>query len=181
MQPNAPILSNRAQAGFTLIELIIVMTLAAILMAVAIPSFRSMIAGNRLTTQANDLIGAITYARSEAISHNNTVTFCRADSETDTDCAGSSGAWAFWIVRDAAGTVLRRGVITVYGGDISLSSTLTSDSAAFSSDGMARTGGVLIADRTFTVCAGNISTDNIRTVTIGAGSRISTEKSSGGC
>ena len=180
MQPKTPILSNRAQAGFTLIELITVMTLAAILMAVAIPSFRSMIAGNRLTTQANDLIGAITYARSEAISHNNTITFCRANFAASTNCAGSSGAWQFWIVRNTTG-VVRRGTVETFGGVLALESTLTNDSAAFSSDGMARTGGVLIADRTFTVCAGNISTDNIRTVTIGAGSRISTEKSSGGC
>jgi type IV fimbrial biogenesis protein FimT len=181
MQSKTSIRALRPEAGFTMIELMITIMVGAILMAIAVPSFQSMIAGNRLTTQANDLIGAINYARSEAISHNTTATFCRANTESDTTCAGSSGAWGSWIVRDAAGTVLRSGVVNVYGGDISLNSTLINDSAAFSSDGLARTGGALITDRTFTVCADNISADNIRTVTIGAGSRISTVKSSGGC
>ena len=79
MQSNTSIRALRPQAGFTLIELMIVILLGAILMGMAIPSFRSLMAGNRLTTQANDLVGAINYARSEAISHNTTVTFCRAN------------------------------------------------------------------------------------------------------
>jgi len=181
MQSKTPIRALRAQAGFTLVELMFVVVLVATLTAIAIPSFRSMIVNNRLTTQANDFIGAINFARSEAISHNTTATFCRAGSETATTCAGSSGAWGFWIVRDSAGTVLRRGVINVYGGAIALSSTLVNDSVAFSSDGMARTNGALITDRSFVVCADNISDNNIRTITIGAGSRMSTVKSSGGC
>jgi len=155
--------------------------LGAILMAMAVPSFRQMIANNRLTTQANDLVSAINYARSEAISHNNGVTFCRADAENSTTCSGSAAAWQFWIVRSAAGTVLRSGAVNTFGGVLGLQSTLLNDSMVFSSDGLVRSGGALITDRTFTVCASNISADNIRTVTIGAGSRFSTEKSSGGC
>jgi type IV fimbrial biogenesis protein FimT len=181
MQPNTSIRAIRSEAGFTMIELMIVILLAAVLMAMAVPTFHSTIAGNRLTTQANDLVGAINYARSEAISHNTSATFCRANLEASTNCSGSSGNWQFWIIRNATGTVLRRGVINTYGGVLTLSSTLVNDSAAFSSDGLARSGGALITSRAITVCVNNISDNNIRTVTIGAGSRISTEKSSGGC
>jgi type IV fimbrial biogenesis protein FimT len=173
--------AHRFNAGFTIIELMFAIAIAGILVAIAIPSFRTMIVSNRLTTQANDVVGAITYARSEAISHNNTVTFCRSNLEASTNCSGSSGAWRFWIVRNAAGTVLRSGSINLYGGNISLLSTLANDTMVFSSDGLVRSGGALITDRTFTVCAANLSTDNIRTVTVGAGSRFSTAKSSGGC
>jgi type IV fimbrial biogenesis protein FimT len=170
----------KTQAGFTIIELLFTMVIAAILMAVAIPSFRTMIAANRLTTQANDLVSAVNYARSEAISHNNAVTFCRSTLEASTNCSGSSGNWRFWIVRNAAG-VLRTGSVNNFAGAIVLSSTLTNDTMVFSSDGLVRSAGALITDKSFTVCANNISVDNIRTVTVGAGSRFSTDKSSGGC
>jgi type IV fimbrial biogenesis protein FimT len=180
MRLKTPICAHRSQAGFTLIELLFTMVIGAVLMAVAIPSFRTMIAANRLTTQANDFVSAINYARSEAISHNNAVTFCRSNLEASTNCSNSSGAWNFWIVRNTAG-VLRRGSVNNFAGAIALSSTLANDTMVFSSDGLVRSGGALITDRTFTVCANNISIDNIRTVTVGAGSRFSTEKSSGGC
>jgi type IV fimbrial biogenesis protein FimT len=181
MQSTTSIRALRSGAGFTIIELMFTIMLAALLMALAIPSFRSVIASNRLVTQANDIVSAMNYTRSEAISHNTTVSFCRANLEASTNCAGSTGAWRFWIVRNAAGTVLRRGVVPPYDGTFSLSSTLVNDTMAVSGDGMSRSGGVLITDRTFTVCTGTITTDNVRTVTIGAGSRITTEKSSGAC
>jgi type IV fimbrial biogenesis protein FimT len=181
MRLKTPKRAHRSHAGFTIIELMFAVAIAAILVAVAIPSFRTMIVSNRLTTQANELVGAVNYARSEAISHNNAVTFCRSNLEASTNCSGSSGAWRFWVVRNAAGTVLRSGTINLYGGNLSLSSTLANDTMVFSADGLVRSGGALITDRTFTVCAANISDDNIRTVTVGAGSRFSTVKSSGGC
>jgi type IV fimbrial biogenesis protein FimT len=181
MQPKTSIRALRSEAGFTLLELMFTIALAAILMAMAIPSFRSMIANNRLTTQANDVIGAINYARSEAISHNGTVTFCRAATEAANTCVTATGDWQFWIVRNAAGTVVRSGAISTNGGILRVSSSLALDALAYSSDGMGRSGGALITSRTFTVCVNNVSTDNIRTVTLGAGSRISTAKSSGGC
>ncbi|MES1263278.1 MAG: GspH/FimT family pseudopilin [Peristeroidobacter soli] len=172
--------SRRSEAGFTMMELLITMTLAGILMAVAVPSFRSAIISNRLTTQANDIVAGMTYARSEAISHNTSVTFCRANLEASTNCSGSSGAWAFWIVRNSGG-VLRRGAVPPYDGTYTLSSTLVNDTMVISSDGMSRSGGALISDRSFTLCNSTLSSDNVRTVTIGAGSRITTEKSTGGC
>ena len=53
--------------GFTLVELIVTLAVAAILMGTAVPSFTSLVNSNRLATQANDLLGAMMIARSEAI------------------------------------------------------------------------------------------------------------------
>lgn len=54
-------------SGFTLLELMVTIAIAAILAGIAIPSFKSSISGNRLTTSTNDLVTALNLARSEAV------------------------------------------------------------------------------------------------------------------
>jgi type IV fimbrial biogenesis protein FimT len=167
-----------------MVELLVTLFLAAILFGLAIPSFRGMMANNRLVTQTNDLIGALTYARSEAITRNLSMTVCRAADDTTTACAGSAGDWGFWIIRNGAGAVVRRGAIPTYGGGLRVTSTLTNDSITYSSDGLARTGtpaAMLTTANTLGICVSTASTENIRTVTPGSGSRLSTAKSTGTC
>jgi len=53
--------------GFTLVEALITVAVSAILISVAVPSFTEMVQNNRLTTQANQFIIALNYARSEAV------------------------------------------------------------------------------------------------------------------
>ena len=48
-------------------ELMVTIAIAAILIGIAIPSFTSTIASNRLTTSANELVTALNLARSEAV------------------------------------------------------------------------------------------------------------------
>jgi type IV fimbrial biogenesis protein FimT len=170
-----------AIAGFTIIELMVALAMAAILVAIAIPSFRETMARNRIVTQSNEFVGAVNLARSEAITRNTNVTVCRAATAAATNCAGSLGSWAQWIVRNAAGGVIRRGTVPTYGGTLRVSSNLAADSVTFSSDGLARTGGALVNNLNFTVCTTTVTVDNIRRVTLGAGSRLSTTKASGGC
>jgi len=56
-----------ANNGFTLIELMITLVVVIILVAIAAPSFTSMIRENRAATQANNLLSSLQVARSEAI------------------------------------------------------------------------------------------------------------------
>lgn len=56
-----------AVQGFTLIELMITISIAAILLAVGVPSMRDMIQQNRLTGNVNEFVAANMLARSEAI------------------------------------------------------------------------------------------------------------------
>jgi type IV fimbrial biogenesis protein FimT len=88
---------TRTSGGFTLIEMMIAITVMAILIAVAVPSYRDASLGSQLRSSANQLFGSITLARSEAIKRNAVVTLC-ASSDGET-CIG---AWEQgWIVLDA--------------------------------------------------------------------------------
>ena len=83
------------QSGFTLLELLTAMTIGAILMAIAVPSFRITILNNRLSTPLNTLLSGMIYTRTEAIKRNVNVVIC-ASSDQQT-CTG--GAWGSgWIV-----------------------------------------------------------------------------------
>ncbi len=55
-------------SGFTLMELLITMVVIAILAAIAFPSFEDMTIRNRTSTTANNILGSLKYARSEAAS-----------------------------------------------------------------------------------------------------------------
>jgi type IV fimbrial biogenesis protein FimT len=68
--------------GFTLIELVVTLTIAGILFAIAAPSMWGFLSSNRLTAQVNDLIADINFARSEAIKRNGTVVICKSDNPT---------------------------------------------------------------------------------------------------
>ncbi|GAB2894302.1 GspH/FimT family pseudopilin [Microbulbifer echini] len=53
--------------GFTLIELMVVITVLGIVTALAVPSFSTLIENNRMSTMTNDLNSTLQFARSEAV------------------------------------------------------------------------------------------------------------------
>lgn len=59
-------MSHRAK-GFSLIELLVTVSLVGILAAIAIPSFTSIIQNSKADTEVSDLQRALNYARLEAI------------------------------------------------------------------------------------------------------------------
>ena len=67
----------RRNSGFTLLEVLIAVTVLSILMALAIPSFREMMDRNAVTTAANDLLSSILIARSEAIKRESPVVIAK--------------------------------------------------------------------------------------------------------
>lgn len=60
-------------SGFTLIELMIVIAIAGVLLAIALPSFQTTIKNNRMVAGANETVGAFNYARMQAVSRGDTV------------------------------------------------------------------------------------------------------------
>ena len=82
----------KKNTGFTLIELIVTVAIAAIVMAIGIPSFRETINQNRLTTYNNQLITALNLTRSEAIKRGSRVTLC-SSSGADCEDGGYEKGW----------------------------------------------------------------------------------------
>jgi type IV fimbrial biogenesis protein FimT len=89
---------NRKPRGFTLIELMVVVALAAIMASLAAPSFKSFVSGQRVKTAASEFVMAAIFARSEAIKRNADVTITPAT-------AGATGWKDGWTVA-AGGTQL---------------------------------------------------------------------------
>lgn len=99
-------LAGSRTGGFTLIELLVTLSIAVILMTLAVPSFLDFIRNNRLTAQANDLVLAFAYAKSEAVKRGVRVTVCSR--ATNTTCAGSTtwdDGWLVFVDNDGGGTI----------------------------------------------------------------------------
>lgn len=63
-------MQNRRSAGFTLIELLAAVAIAAILVAVGVPSYQRFVATQRVKTAVSTLNYTLLHARSEAIKRN---------------------------------------------------------------------------------------------------------------
>jgi type IV fimbrial biogenesis protein FimT len=98
--------SNKAQKGFTLFELMLAIAILGVLLGLGVPSFVETIRNNRTISQNNELIGALNYARSEALKRADAVSVCAsADQAT---CSGSTNWTTGWIVfgdQDADGSM----------------------------------------------------------------------------
>ncbi len=83
-------------AGFTLIELMVVLVVAAVLQSLAAPAVSAMLDSVRVTSAVNSLFSSFLLARSEAIKRNAHAVVCKSDSgET---CATGGGWEQGWIV-----------------------------------------------------------------------------------
>lgn len=86
---------NRSR-GMLLVDMLIAITLLAILLTLAVPSLQETIATNQLSTQINSFVTSVNLARNEAVKRNRTVALCK--SANGTSCA-TSGNWEQgWIV-----------------------------------------------------------------------------------
>ena len=76
---NITVSINRASKGFSLIELMITLSIAVILLSIAIPSFKTMIDTQRLVSTASEFYAAINLTRAEAIKRGNRVNMIAND------------------------------------------------------------------------------------------------------
>ena len=138
-----PIRQQRRYQGFTLIELLITIGIAAILTAIAVPSFKYVINDNRMAGEVNDLLGDMQFARAEAIKEGSDVVVC--SSSNHTTCSGAAAWQSGWIIYsdpdnngalEAGETILR--VHNGFGGsDTFAAADGTTNAVQFNRDGFA--------------------------------------------
>ncbi len=171
-------------SGFTLIELMITITIFAILMATAAPSLIDVVLGNKLSAYANSLVASTLTARSEAIKRNAVITLCVS---TDGATCATTGGWEQgWIVMcnsnissnvcNTAGTstiVIQRQPTAASGLKITEASSLRT--LSFDPTGVGTTAATL------TVCRATPSAGRMeRVVTISVSGRPSVAKTTAG-
>jgi len=89
--------TSMRQRGFSLLELMITITVMAILLVIAVPSFQSAIHRNEVSSASNNLLASLSYARTEAIDRGQLVSLC--PSSTGTSCTAGGQAYdPGWIV-----------------------------------------------------------------------------------
>jgi len=170
--------------GFTLIEMVITLAVAMILIAIAVPSFTSLIASNRLTTAVNEMVDASNVARMEAIKRNTSTQLC-SDSATinttdawGTLCGTSTGAI---VAMNGTTAILVRAAPAGLTMPIQLSGDL--QALRYNAQGIASAVGssAPYGGKVAVICTTSISKNNQATITMTAGSVLVVSLSSGAC
>ena len=75
--------------GFTLVELLVSITVMAILLVLTLPSFQNSVMNNRISAKIDALANSLSYARNTALSQNIDVSVCPAGTAGSTTCGTS--------------------------------------------------------------------------------------------
>lgn len=82
-------------AGFTLLELMVTISILAILLGIAVPSFQDSTRRGEISSQAGAVTSAVNIAKSEAIKRAQNVSICP---KKDNACSGDTDWSTGWIV-----------------------------------------------------------------------------------
>ncbi|MBA1146524.1 GspH/FimT family pseudopilin [Ectothiorhodospiraceae bacterium WFHF3C12] len=103
----------KTNTGFTLIELMITLAVAAVVLTLGAPGMMNLVRDNRLTSNTNEVIAALTVARSEAIKSGQIITVCGSSDQSNCNSTSWEDGWLVFrdtdgdAVRDAGETILR--------------------------------------------------------------------------
>lgn len=183
--------------GFTLIELMVTLAVAAIVISMAVPSFQSVINGNKLTAAANEMIASLQLARMEAIRRNARAGVCAStNTQEGEDATCASAGMDGWITFvdangdgdfDTVGDSLLRTALVDDAVVLTASPAIGGNTIMFRPDGMARDEdsgsgpGTGLLDAVLRFCIPTRHpVENARDLEIGSGSRVAVGKFDGG-
>ncbi|CAM0998289.1 Type II secretion system protein H [Rhodanobacter sp. Root179] len=173
--------ARRAQRGFTLVELMVTMTIALVLIMIAVPSFKNIILQNKLTTAANEVVGAINVARMEAIKRNASTQLCgSASNGTDTLGSACKQAGEVYALSNGVVTQVRAGTSGIRA-PIALTGNMIPVRFGGQGLGHSPTSTAPYSGPIADISTSSISTRNHRCIRITAGSILATTTSSAAC
>jgi len=185
-----PTHSAQYQQGFTLVELIVTLAIAAILLNIAAPSFASAMLNARIASNTNLLTQSIHFGRSEAVKGLQPVSICAR--ATNTSCETTNDWSKGWIVYSDSSAVGNAGTLDA-ADEILKIVTLDTDSVSITAEAIvgnsanAAVSNMRINSRgfanwtagTFSVC-NTTDSDLVRSlIVLGAGAVRSTSASAG--
>ncbi len=183
------VVSNRGRrvGGFTIVELMVTLSVAVILLVIAVPNFKSLIATNRLTTVTNDVMDGVKAARMEAVKRNASTQVCsnlatlNASDTLGTACNNLAITGAVFAMKGTTTTTQVRAGTAGLTAPVQLSGNLTA--LRFNAQGVAYTvtGTSPYTGAVATICTTSISTNNRRLIQMSAGSTMTVTSSSGSC
>lgn len=96
------------QSGFSLLELMVTIAVAAMVLAIGVPGFQNVIKNNRIVSVSNELVTAMHLARSEAVKLRTNSVICASDNPAAaTPVCGNnfSKGWVAFLDRNGNGAV----------------------------------------------------------------------------
>lgn len=164
---------HSSQQGFSIIELMVGIAVLGVLLGVGVPTFIEITNSNRITTQTNELVSALNYARSEAVKRGDPVSVC--SSTNGATCSASNNWSNGWIVfTDATGAVgtldAADALLQTWPATGGLSLTTSGPSIRYRASGMVATA------RNFTLIKTGCSGPKARQVSVALVGRVSSAK-----
>ncbi len=148
---------QRSCAGVTLLELLVVLAIAAVLAALALPSYGDWIADYRLMNHARALAGHMSIARAEAIKRGYRVDLCKSADLVQCGGPGWDRGWIVYVDANLDGQidpdepVLRREPAMRDAVSVNANAPLR-NYVSYTDLGVARMGNGALQMGTFTLC-----------------------------
>jgi type IV fimbrial biogenesis protein FimT len=79
-------------SGFTLLELLIVISIVGVLLVAVVPTLSNVIDGNKVSAESRKMMSTIAFSRSEAVKRNTFVTVCKSSNATSCE-TGTDADW----------------------------------------------------------------------------------------
>lgn len=105
--------------GFTLLELMITLSIVAIVVTIGVPNFRGVIMDNRMVSQSNQFVRSINLARSSAVRYQRNAVICVSNDYDAAvpSCAAStdwSNGWIVWVDKNRNAATDANEIVSVF-------------------------------------------------------------------